>query len=61
MNVYYNSEGFILIEFAGSALELTRGEAEQLFVDIGQTLQDMDISTYDENGSTERQPNVNQS
>lgn len=43
MNVYYNAEGMVLIEFAGAALELERAEAEQLFVDLGFILQDMDV------------------
>ena len=58
MNVYYNAEGSILIEFAGAALELTRAEAEQLFVDLGHTLQDMDVSKYDENMEEKEQPYV---
>ena len=56
IQVIYNSEGFVLIELDGAALELTRGEAEQLFVDLGHTLQDMDIDKYDENGETQPQP-----
>ena len=43
MTVYYDSNGNVLIEFAGAALELTREEAEQLFVDLGFVLQDMDV------------------
>ena len=43
ITVYYNAEGMVLIEFMGSALELERGEAEQLFVDLGFILQDMDV------------------
>ena len=43
MQVYYNSEGYILIELLGAAMELSRAEAEQLFVDLGHVLQDMDI------------------
>ena len=43
IQVYYNSEGAVLIELDGSALELSRGEAEQLFVDLGHILQDMDV------------------
>ncbi len=42
--VYYNIEGMVLIEFEGQALELTRAEAEQIFVDLGHVLQDMDIA-----------------
>lgn len=43
ITVYYNSEKMVLIELGGSALELTRAEAEQLFVDLGFVLQDMDV------------------
>lgn len=48
ITVYYNSEGAVLIELDGAALELTRGEAEQLFVDIGHVLQDMDLQEIEE-------------
>ena len=41
--VYYNAEGMVLIELDNMGLELTRAEAEQLFVDLGHVLQDMDI------------------
>ena len=40
--VYYNAEGMVLIELDYNGLELTRGEAEQLFVDLGHVLQAMD-------------------
>ena len=43
IQVYYDSTKSILIELDGAALELTREEAEQLFVDIGFVLQDMDL------------------
>ena len=35
VKVYYDSAGSVLIELGGAALELTRAEAEQLFVDLG--------------------------
>lgn len=44
MQVYYNAEGFILLELDGAALELNRQEAEQLFVDLGHALQDHDVT-----------------
>ncbi len=44
IKVYYNMEGMVLIELDGSALELTRAEAEQIFVDLGHVLQDLDIT-----------------
>ena len=43
LTVYYNAEGKVLIELEGMGLELERLEAEQLFVDLGHVLQDMDI------------------
>ena len=56
MQVYYNGEGFILIELHGAALELSRAEAEQLFVDLGHTLQDMDVEKYVEESTHGLQP-----
>ena len=56
MNVYYNAEGMVLLELEGAALEFTRAEAEQLFVNLGYVLQDMDIEQYDENGELQPQP-----
>ena len=41
MNVVWQP-GFVMIEFEGQGLELDRKEAEQLFVDLGHALQDMD-------------------
>ena len=49
--VYYDATGNILIEFAGAALELSREEAEDLFVSIGHVLQDLDVQgSTEENG-----------
>jgi len=42
IQVYYNSQGQVLIELDGSALELERAEAEALFLDLGYCLKDMD-------------------
>ena len=56
MNVHYNSEGYILIEFAGQGLELDRREAEQLFVDLGYVLQDMDMVKYTNENNGGEQP-----
>jgi len=42
IQVYYNSQGQVLIELAGSAMELERAEAEALFLDLGYCLKDMD-------------------
>ena len=42
LQVYYDAAGNVLIELEGAALELSREEAEALFVDLGFCLQDMD-------------------
>ena len=41
-SVYYNAEGKVMIVLDDQGLELSRSEAEQLFVDLGHVLQDMD-------------------
>ena len=51
IQVYYDSMRNVLIEYDGMALELTRDEAEQLFVDLGFCLQDMDVT--DENNDAD--------
>ena len=56
LNVYWNGEGYVLLELEGSALELSRAEAEQLFVDLGHVLQDMDMDHYNNEGLQEEQP-----
>ena len=43
IRVIFNSIGGIMIELDGAAMELTRAEAEQLFVDLGHALQDQDM------------------
>ena len=43
VTVYYDASRNVLIELDGAALEITREEAEQLFVDLGHVLQDMDV------------------
>ena len=48
IQVYYDSSGKVLIELDGAALELERGEAEQLFVDLGYCLQHMDLQEIEE-------------
>ena len=48
IQVYYNNHQEVLIELEGLALELTREEAEQLFVDLGFILQDMDVMAQEE-------------
>lgn len=48
ISVYYDSRGMVMIELGGSGLELTREEAENLFVSIGHALQDMDVANNEE-------------
>ena len=48
IQVYYDSSGKVLVEFAGAALELERSEAEQLFVDLGYCLKHMDLQEIEE-------------
>ena len=48
VNVYYDSRGMILLELDGAGLEITREEAEELFVRLGHTLQDMDVTQEEE-------------
>ena len=48
IQVYYNAEGMVLIELDGSALELSREEAEILFLDLGYCLKDMDYRDQNE-------------
>lgn len=42
IQVIYNSEGHYLLVLGDRAVEITRQEAEQLFVDLGHALQDQD-------------------
>ena len=43
IQVYYDAAKNVLVEYEGMALELDREEAEQLFIDLGFVLQDMDM------------------
>ena len=43
ISVYYDASRNVLIELDGAALEISREEAEQLFVDLGHVLKDMDV------------------
>ena len=55
--VYYTAEGKVVLEAGENALVMHRAEAEALFVDLGMTLQDMDISQYEkESGNGQNQP-----
>ena len=48
IQVYYDARGMVLLELGGHGLELTRTEAEALFVSIGHVLQDMDVTSNEE-------------
>ena len=55
--VYWTAEGKVVLEAGENALVMHRAEAEALFVDLGHTLQDMDISKYEkESGDGKEQP-----
>ena len=43
IKVVFNSMGGIMITLGDHGVELTRAEAEQLFVDLGHALQDQDM------------------
>ena len=43
IKVVFDSMGGILITLGDHGVELTRAEAEQLFVDLGHALQDQDM------------------
>ena len=55
--VYYTAEGKVVLEAGENALVMHRAEAEALFVDLGHTLQDMDLAKYEkESGNGQDQP-----
>lgn len=59
MNVYYEADSTVVIEIDGGVLALRRQEAEALFVDLGQTLHDMDVTAQEfDNIETDDQPDV---
>ena len=46
VKVVFDSIGGIMITLGDHGVELTRAEAEQLFVDLGHALQDQDMIMY---------------
>ena len=46
VKVVFDSIGGIMITLGDHGVELTRAEAEQLFVDLGHALQDQDMMIY---------------
>ena len=51
INVYHNNK-LVLLELDGAGLEISREEAEELFVRLGHTLQDMDVTEDEANVET---------
>ena len=47
IQVFYDARGMVMIELGGHGLEMTREEAEALFVSIGHALQDMDMANQE--------------
>lgn len=57
MNTFWTGEGNVAIEEDGQILMMSREEAEQLFVDLGHVLQDMDVEYWkDKTGDGTEQP-----
>ena len=50
MSIWWTAEGKIVLELMGRAIIMDRIEAENLFVDLGHTLQDMDRSNEEKEG-----------
>ena len=46
MQVYYTGDGDVVLEIAEASLVMSRAEAEEVFVEIGRCLQDMDVSGF---------------
>ena len=42
MHIWWTAEGKVVLELMGRAILMDRVEAENLFVDLGHVLQDMD-------------------
>lgn len=58
ISTFYELDGTVVIDFDGAQLELTRQEAELLFVHLGHTLQDQDIAQgpFTHTGTDDDQP-----
>ena len=50
MSVWWTAEGKVVLELMGRAILMDRVEAENLFVDLGHVLQDMDSFNKKEEG-----------
>ena len=53
VNVVFDSIGGIMITLGDHGVELTRAEAEQLFVDLGHALQDQDMMMMQDKAESE--------
>ena len=57
VRVYWEADGTIYLEVDDQRLAMSRQEAEQLFLDLGHTLQDMDVEYWkDKTGDGTEQP-----
>jgi|TARA_B110000211_G_scaffold111172_1_gene129173 hypothetical protein len=54
---YYEADGTVVLEISGGEVAMSRSEAEDLFVMLGHTLQDMDVSDFTQ-GDDGEQPDV---
>jgi hypothetical protein len=51
---YYEADGTVVLEISGGEVAMTRAEAEDLFVMLGHTLQDMDVSEFTKGDGSEQ-------
>ena len=58
IDTFYEPNGTVVIAFEDACIELTRQEAELLFVQLGHTLQDQDVDQgpFDHHGGDDEQP-----
>ena len=54
---YYEADGTVVLEISGGVVAMTRAEAEEIFVLLGYTLQDMDVNDFTQDDDGE-QPDV---
>ena len=57
IKVYWEADGTVFVDLDDQRMAMDRQEAEQLFIDLGHTLQDMDIEYWkDKTGDGTEQP-----
>lgn len=58
ISTFYELDGTVVIHYDGAELALTRQEAELLFVHLGHTLQDQDVTQgpFTHTGTDDDQP-----